>query len=756
MSDPAAIQSMLHDASRIAGQLTEHEVYRLIELASGIAPPRHVFVPVGEPVPTEEVAGLGAGGVVLKVVSPDVVHKSDAGGVRFCDGEPGEIEREVRDLERAHTERGAAVRGTLIVERVRGTMGLGAELFVGVRDTREFGPVIAAGLGGTATEYLAGAMREGRAVARAVIGDSTPERFLEWFRATTAYHRLAGRLRGSARLVGDHELLRCFAGFFTLADHFGGTGHGERLAELEVNPFTVREGRLVPLDGRARLCSEPSGQIRPPRPAAQINRLLEPASIAVVGVSAKSENFGRIILRNILACGFPVEASRIIKPGVEQIDSVRCVDSISELDIPADLLVVAAGADQLPDLVRESADSGLVRSLVVIPGGVGETEDSADLLRSVQQSLADSRTKADGGPVLIGPNCLGMQSRPGRYDTFFIPESKLAKRHEGPGRPVALVSQSGAFVVSRLSCLEVLDPRLTVTIGNQADLTIGDMVEAIASRDDISVLGVYAEGFADGDGLATLGAIRRATRAGKAVVLYKAGRTEQGRSAAAGHTASIAGDYAICRDGAAAAGALVAESFTEFEALLELSTMLLEKAVRGLGLGAISNAGFETVGMADSLGQHEHSLTLPTLSETTRSAIAAALKANRLSSLVNVRNPLDLTPMAGEAAYEACARAMLTDPAIDAMVLSAVPLTPALATTEDEINAGWSLADLAPELAALTDKPIVVVVDAGSRYDPLVRRVRESGLPVLRRADEAVRLLGRYLRHRLANACPQG
>ena len=748
MQNHDAIRSILTDAGATRDRLLEHEVYRVLELATGIAPPRHRFVPADAPVTQDVLDHFPPGGVVLKIVSPQVVHKSDAGGVRFCDRDGAAAA--VSDLIATQRARAVEVHGTLIVERVPTAPGFGAELFVGIRQTREFGPVIAAGLGGTDMEYLAGAMRSGRAVARAVVGDTTAEEFLGLFRRTASYDCLTGLARGHARRIGDEPLLACFDGLLALARSCCAADARPRITELEINPFVAQEGVLIPLDGRARLDTAPAVPARAPRPTPNIQRLLEPQTIAVVGVSAKAQNFGRIILKNILACGFPPADLRIIKPDSEQIDGVRCVRAVAELDRPADLLVVAAGADQLPALVEQSVASGLVRSLIVIPGGAGETEDSTGILRSVQDALARSRTRADGGPVLIGPNCLGVQSRPGRYDTFFIPDAKLDKRLEKPGRPVAIVSQSGAFIVSRLSNLETLDPRFTVSIGNQADLTIGDMLRAVASRGDIQTVGVYVEGFAELDGLATLHAIRAAARAGKTVVFYEAGRTEQGRSAAAGHTASVAGDYDICRDGAEAAGAMVAESFGEFERLLELAVGLHAKPGAGTRLGAISNAGFETVGMADNLRGEGFALQLAELAGPTRDAIGAALEANRLSSLVNIRNPLDLTPMAGEPAYEACARAMLMDPGVDVLVVSAVPLTPAMATTQEELDGRVSLATLLPALAAETTKPIIAVVDAGALYQPLAHRLRDRGIPVFHKADEALRTLGIYLSRRAA------
>lgn len=250
-----------------------------------------------------------------------------------------------------------------------------------------------------------------------------------------------------------------------------------------MNPFAFHRQCMIPLDGRGRLGAVSTA--RPARPTAPVDRLLDPRSIAVLGVSGVNLNFGRIILRNVLACGFPPERVVVVKPGTDALDGVRCVPDVASLP-PTDLLVIASGADQLATVVEEVVDVGdHVRSAILIPGGVGEREGTQGTVALVRAAIARGRTRGDGGPVFLGPNSLGAVSRPGSYDTFFIPAEKLDKRWTTPARPVALVSQSGAFIVSRLSNLETLDPAFAISIGNQLDLTVSDVVAAVGPRDDV-------------------------------------------------------------------------------------------------------------------------------------------------------------------------------------------------------------------------------------------------------------------------------
>ncbi|MBN2448265.1 MAG: indolepyruvate oxidoreductase subunit beta, partial [Phycisphaerae bacterium] len=123
-------------------QLYEHEVYQLVEIVGAITPPRHVFVNKGGTISPDALANFPGDQVVLKLVSPDVVHKSDAAAVVFVPNQLNTVRREIDRLIERHSA-SAHVEGVLVVEFVEpAERGFGSELFVGIRSTREFGPVI--------------------------------------------------------------------------------------------------------------------------------------------------------------------------------------------------------------------------------------------------------------------------------------------------------------------------------------------------------------------------------------------------------------------------------------------------------------------------------------------------------------------------------------------------------------------------------------------------------------------------------------
>jgi acyl-CoA synthetase (NDP forming) len=474
--------------------------------------------------------------------------------------------------------------------------------------------------------------------------------------------------------------------------------------------------------------------------------LLQPRSAAIIGVSDRP-NPGRIILENMLREGFPRERLHVVKPGREEIAGCRCHPDVDSLPGCVDLLVLAIDAAQVPETMERVLAGRKAESLIVIPGGLGERAGSDDLVAGVARSLRRARATAWRGPVVNGGNCLGIRSRPGRYDTLFIPERKLP-RSRGAGWNLALLAQSGAFAASRLTKLGGLDPRYLVSLGNQLDLTLGDYLAYLEGDAELQLFACYVEGFRPGDGARWLEAAERLHAAGRTVILYRAGRTAAGVRASATHTAAIAGDYAVTRELARAAGVVLAESLQDFEDLTLTFALLGEKRPRGFRLGAVSNAGFECVAIADAAAAFE--LVEP--AARTRATLERVLERAHLGRIVGAENPLDVTPVLDDEGFADAARALLEDPAVDVGVIGCVPMTPALNTLPrdaghgEDLDAAGSIVSRIVGLHREIAKPFVAVVDAGPRYDPMAETLVARGVPTFRSADRAVHLLEAWCR----------
>jgi acyl-CoA synthetase (NDP forming) len=315
---------------------------------------------------------------------------------------------------------------------------------------------------------------------------------------------------------------------------------------------------------------------------------------------------------------------------------------------------------------------------------------------------------------------------------------------------MAVISQSGAFMICRMNKLPTVEPLYAVSLGNQLDLTASDYLSFLKDDPDIGLFSVYLEGFKPGDGLGFARAVREITASGRTVLIYKAGRSPEGRSATSSHTASVAGDYGAFRAICEAAGAIVAGDLFEFEIFMKGLSLLAGREVRGRRVGLMSNAGFECVVMADSLGNGAR-LELAELAAETRERIVGILRPLGIDRLQDVHNPLDVTPVADDAVFTDCARALLDDPGVDCAVISNVPFSPAQQTLEagpghsEDMTRPGSFASRTIELFRATRKPVVVNIDAGELYTPLADHLERAGVPVFRRADEAVHFLRAFV-----------
>ncbi|WP_022665099.1 acetate--CoA ligase family protein [Desulfospira joergensenii] len=762
--------------------LYEDEVYRLLARSGAETPPGSRMIQKGDRLSDEDLTAIPGSRTVLKIVSPMIVHKTEVGGVsivekdahkirsavrrmfhevpenyaRWIRDQPREIPDSYKGLDHDGLVRAVDrdIKGILQVQFMPpDSEAFGNELIVGLRHTREFGTILSAGLGGTDTELYARRFRKGQAIVACSIHMNDGRRFFEIFKQTISYRKLAGLTRGQRRIVTDGQLIECFESFIRIGRFYSPLNPKAPFVidELEINPFAFTDYLMVPLDGLCRFSdpgSRPAG-----RPVAGIHSLLHPRTMGIIGVSVRRRNFGRIILDNVLAEGFPKEDLVIFREGTEEIKGISCLPRLSDLDRKLDLLIVAVGAKKVPNLVEEILRLDAARSVMLIPGGMGETEETRGRAEQVGLKIEKSHSRDKGGPVFLGANSMGVISKPGRYDTWFIPEEKLPKQRGNPACRAALISQSGAFMLLRTHQRPELAPAYMISMGNQTDLTLGDMIHYFKDSDQVDVIAVYAEGFKDLDGLEFCRGVRQAVLAGKEVVFYKAGRTPEGKAATGSHTASLAGDYMVCESCVSQAGAVVARNFTEFQDLMLLAETLGRKQIRGRRLAAVSGAGFEAVGMADSIQSDDFQMELAEFGGKTRERIAKVLEAKGLEDLVTLANPLDINPGADDLTHAEITGILVRDPNVDAVVLSLDPMSPAMKTLEKsrgyDMNHENGILNLITDLAQRSLIPIVTVVDGGRLYDPLRDGVMARGVPVFTTCDRAVAALSLHIQGRL-------
>ena len=266
-------------------------------------------------------------------------------------------------------------------------------------------------------------------------------------------------------------------------------------------------------------------------PKRSLDALLRPASVAVIGASNNPTRIGGRPIRYFRDAGF---AGRVypVNPRHKEVQGLAAFPRISDVPEAVDLAIIAVPAPSVVDIVEACAARG-VRVAVIYSAGFAEMGAGG---RRLQQRLREIATET--GLRIVGPNCLGVyNSEIGFFATF---STTLEDGFPVPGG-VALVSQSGAYGshLSLLARKRNIDIRYWVTTGNEADVSVPEMLGWLAEQDDVSVIMAHAEGITDRNALVS--ALRTARSRSKPVVFQKVGVTEIGAQAAQSHTASLTG-----------------------------------------------------------------------------------------------------------------------------------------------------------------------------------------------------------------------
>jgi acyl-CoA synthetase (NDP forming) len=555
---------------------------------------------------------------------------------------------------------------------------------------------------------------------------TTPEQALDDLRAHWLGRTWLGQQRGTEALTDEANLLGFLRGLWRAAEGL----EREGVTLLELNPVVLdSEGLPTALDGVGTLDAALAAPIASPDPA-WYQALLNPRNLVIAGVSSREGTVGRIILENVRKSKLPESALRLIKPGATEFLGLPCLASVADLaSAPTDQLILSLPAPQTLEIVEQLCRQGGGATVVyLVAGGLGDGADTEGLGQRLVACLDEHRRAGKWTPAVVGPNGLGLFSPDLALNTLFIPDVKLPLTAR-PGH-LALVSQSGAFLITRLSRRSDLGLRAAVAIGNQMDLRCSDFLRGFASDAAVKVVGAYLEGFVPGDLKATAEAARTLRASGRRVLLYKGGRSQEGMAAASSHTGALAGDHALQAAVLRRAGVLLAERMEAFDAAL--TWLGAYPTGRPATIAIMTNAGFESVASADLLSGPFRGAAL---TEAETAALTATIAAEGLTGLVSARLPLDLTPMADEAAYLASARLLAATEA-EAIVVGLVPLTRRLDTTDPGVFGPFAAA--LATLATTSGKWVGVAVEGGPLYDAYRQGLREAGLPVFLSMEEAL------------------
>jgi acyl-CoA synthetase (NDP forming) len=386
-----------------------------------------------------------------------------------------------------------------------------------------------------------------------------------------------------------------------------------------------------------------------PYSAAELGRLMDPASIAIVGASPREGSFGQRVQSNLHAFEgriYPVNGR------YPEIGGLKSYSSLADLPEAPDCVVVALARDNVEATIRDAARVG-AGGAVIFASAFAETGKPEDV--AAQQRLVS--IAAESGLKIVGPNCLGLLNVvSGAQMTFQTPPERT------PARPfsIGLISQSGALGValSQAAVRGVCFSHI-LTSGNSCDVDVADFISFLADDPSCGAIACAFEGVAQPARL--LSAARRAWEADKPLVVYKMATSDSGAAAAMSHSGTFAGSHAAYCAALRREGAIVVDTL---EALIEVASFF-GKASAPLARGAavLATSGGASIMAADAAFAAD--VPLPPLGANAHEVLSA-----RVPDFGTVANPCDVTAQIvnDPQMFADCADALFADPAFGVLV----------------------------------------------------------------------------------------
>jgi len=566
--------------------------------------------------------------VVLKIVSPQILHKTEAGGVLVGVKNAAEVKAGFAKIMASAKkyDRKAQILGVQVQQMVGG----GQEVIIGAVTDPSFGKLVAFGLGGVLVEVmkdvtfrLAPASKDD---ALSMLDGIAAADVLKGVRGSEPVSRtaLAGMIRGVSQLVSDFP----------------------EIVEMDLNPVFAAKAGAIAADVRIVLdFDQPPPRYRPKHDdiVRDMNRIMKPESVAVIGASGETGKIGNSVMKNLINGGYKGKIYPI-NPSADEIMGMKAYKSVKDVPGPVDVAVFAIPAKFVAAALTECGEKK-VPGAVLIPSGFAETGN----VEGQQEIQAIGRKY---GVRLMGPNIYGF------YYTWKNLCATFCTAYDVKGH-AALSSQSGGIgmAIIGFSRSAKMGVSAIVGLGNKSDIDEDDLLTFFEQDDNTQIIAQHCEDLKDGRAFAEVA--KRVSKK-KPVVMLKAGRTSLGARAASSHTGALAGNDKIYDDVLRQAGVIRAKALRE---LLEYARAIpVLPTPKGENVVIITGAGGSGVLLSDACVDNGLNLMKmpPDLDAAFRKFIPPFGAAG---------NPVDITGGEPPRTYQNTIRLGLEDPRIHSLIL---------------------------------------------------------------------------------------
>ena len=621
--------------------------------------------------------------LVMKAVSPQILHKTDVGGVKVGVSSPQEAKKIFQDMHRRLSKKG--LQGILLEKMVP----KGIELIVGIQNDPQFGPVIMVGMGGVLTEVL-----KDVSFRMLPITTSDARSMLEELKG----YRILRGFRGSEKV----DIAALCAALVRIGKM--GADNADYIESADFNPIMVYPKSHYVVDAKILLADKKRKSISKESPNRQhMEKFFTPSSVALVGASATPGKIGNSILDSLMNHDYKGKVYPV-NPKADKIFGTKCYPSVAAIPDPVDLVVVSVDLSVTPPVLEDCAKKG-VHNVVIVSGGGKELGGKrAEYEAEVRRLSAKHRIR------IIGPNCIGMFNAANRLDCAFQGQARMVRARKGD---VALLSQSGTMGISFLETADSFGLSKMVSYGNRSDVDEADMIWYLASDPETKVIALYVEGF--GDGRKFVRTAKRVMReAKKPVVVWKSGRTEIGAKQAASHTGSLGGSNAIIMGAFKQAGIISVDSYQELAAVTKALTW--QPPARGNRAAMTSNGAGPMIGAMD----HFERLGLR-VARVSRESLSAMKEHFPPTYVIGSGNPADVTGGANADDYRFVMQTFMDDKGVDIVM-------PWFVFQDDPLEE--TIVDHLAAFSKKGAKPLLVGANGGPYTQKISRLIEGNGVPV--------------------------
>lgn len=622
--------------------------------------------------------------LVAKIVSPDILHKTDVGGVKVGLSSEDEVKKAFDDMFNRLKEK-FDVKGVLLEKMVP----KGVELIVGLQNDSQFGPSIMVGLGGIYTELF-------KDVSFRVLPVTKNEaaKMLESLRGKDI---LKG-FRGSTPVDLD-MLSEAIVNIGTLGVDMAG-----KYESIDFNPVVVYPDSYYVVDAKIILKDKSSDDaISMANPdSSYMDLFFNAKSVALIGASPELGKIGNSVMESLAKHDYKGKVYPVNAKGYPEIMGVKAYKNLMDIEDPVDVVIVTVDLKFVPDLLVECGKKNIHNMVIISGGGKELGGERAAIEKRVQDLSRELKVR------IIGPNCIGIFNGENRLDCAFQGHLRMLRPKQGN---VSFLSQSGTVGIAFMETSDAFGLSKMISYGNRSDVDEADMIHYLAQDPSTNVIGLYVEGL--GDGRKFMNSAKNVIKQyQKPIVVFKNGRSTKGAKQAASHTGSLGGSFAVISGAFEQTGIISVDSYEELTSALKALTW--QPVPKGNKIAMVTNGAGPIIAAIDNF--ERLNLELAQLSDQTMKSFKEHYPATYV-----IGNPCDVTGSASADDYRFAIQAFLDDPNIDIVM-------PWFVFQDDPLEE--KIVDILADFQKQKKKPILIGAMGGPFTEKISKKIEEFNIPV--------------------------